>query len=91
MMDSIIFFGCGAFLIFVGVLQIGNVRRAIRTGTIALGAFDTSRMREVNRDKNPLLYQLNFWPCVFAAVGLPLIGVGLIGAGIFFLVQEISN
>ena len=85
MKDLLIFFGVGAFLIFVGVLQIKNVRRALKTGTIALGAFDTSRMREASRDKNPIIYQLNFWPSLFAAVFLPLLGIGSIGLGIFFL------
>ena len=69
----------------VGVLQICNVRHALKTGTIAVGIRDTSRVREFNRKKNPLLFHLNFWPCLIAAIALPLMGIGFIGAAVFFL------
>jgi hypothetical protein len=87
MKDLLVFFCVGPFLIFVGVLQIQNVRRALKTGVIALGARDTSRLRAIDRNKNPFLYHLNFWPCLFAAIVLPILGIGFIGYGIFLLVN----
>lgn len=80
--DLIVFFGVGAFLIFVGALQIGNVRHALKTGVIALGAKDTSRLRAADRKKNPIIFHLNFWPCLFAAISLPVLGAASIGYGI---------
>jgi hypothetical protein len=87
MKDLIVFFGVGPFLIFVGVLQIQNVRRALKTGVIALGIKDTSRLRAIDRNNKPFLYHLNFWPCLFAAVVLPILGISCIGYGIFLLVN----
>ncbi len=85
--NLLVFFCVGPFSIFVGVLQIQNVRRALKTGVIALGAGDTSRMRAIDRNKNPFLYHLNFWPCLIAAIVLPILGIGSIGYGIFLLVN----
>lgn len=85
MKDVIIIFGVGLFSIFVGLRQIQNVRSALKTGIIAVGIRDTSRQRSFDRDKRPIAYHLNFWPSLFAAVALPIIGVGLIGFAIFLL------
>ena len=85
MKNLIVFFGVGLFLIFVGVLQIQNVRNALKTGIIAVGMLDTGRARAYDRSKNPFFYHLNFWPCLFAAAVLPLIGIGFIGFAIFLL------
>jgi hypothetical protein len=87
MKNLLVFFCVGPFLIFVGVLQIQNVRRALKTGVIAVGAGDTSRVRAIDRNKNPFFYHLNFWACLFAAIVLPILGIGCIGYGIVLLVN----
>jgi hypothetical protein len=87
MKDLLVFFGVGPFLIFVGILQMLNVRHALKTGIIAAGIRDTSGIQAFDRNKSPIFYHLNFWPCLVAAILLPLIGIGFIGIGIFFLIN----
>ena len=85
MKDLLVFFGVGPFLIFVGFLQMLNVRHALKTGVIATGIADTSGKYAFDRTKTPIFYHLNFWPCLFAAVVLPIMGTSLVGYGIFLL------
>jgi hypothetical protein len=75
--------GLGLLAILVGYLQIQNVRNAIRTGVIAVSIRDTGRNRSYKRDENPLAYHLNFWPSLFAAIVLPIMGIGSIGFAVF--------
>jgi hypothetical protein len=81
----IVYVGLGALEIFIGVLQIRNVRHALKTGIIAVGIRDTGRARAYDRNKNPLAYHLNFWPSLFAAIVLPILGIGSIAYAIFLL------
>jgi hypothetical protein len=81
---ELLFFG--AIMIFIGIIQIKNVRRALKTGVISLGIRDTSRLRAADRRKNPIIYHLNFWPCLFAAMVLPLMGASAIGYAIFLMI-----
>jgi hypothetical protein len=87
MKNLLVFFCVGPILIFVGVLQIQNVRRALKTGVITPGIRYPSRKPAIDRNKNPFLYHLSFWPCLFAAIVLPILGIGSIGYGIFLLVN----
>lgn len=88
MMESPLFFVFLAALeIFIGFLQIKNVRHALKTGIIAVGIGDTSRVRAFDRNKNPVAYHLNFWPCLFAAIVLPVMAIGSIAYAIFLLVN----
>jgi hypothetical protein len=86
--NPIVLLGVGLLLIFIGILQIGNVRRALKTGIIAVSIRDTGKARAYKRDENPLLYHLNFWPSLIAAIVLPLMGAGCIGFAIFLLVSR---
>lgn len=85
MATGLIVLVAGLLLIFVGTLQIGNVRRALKTGTISVGVRDTGRKRYFNRTDTPLFYHLNFWPSLFAAIALPLLGAGAIAYEVFLL------
>jgi len=69
----------GAFVIFVGYINILNIQRARKTGIIY------AQGTPYDRHKNPKLYLMTFAISFIVAIALPVIGLGIMGAGIFFM------
>jgi predicted permease len=78
----IVFLVAGLFLIFVGALNIQNVRRALKTGIVS-GKRETH-----NRTKNPALYKLTFGISLIAGIALPLMGMSAVVFALYLLANQ---
>jgi hypothetical protein len=77
--------GVGSFLVFVGVLNVNNVRRARKTGVVAT-SIKSLGPSSYDRRKNPVLYKLALGGSVLGAVVAFCVGLGFIGYAIYMLV-----
>jgi hypothetical protein len=77
--------GVGSFLVFAGVLNVSNVRRARKTGVVRT-SIKSLGPSSYDRRKNPVLYRITLGGSAFAAVVAFCVGLGFIGYAIYALV-----
>ena len=79
MAQDLLMIALGAFIAFVGYLNILNVRRAMKTGIVY------GRGVHYDRRKNPKSYAFTLVVSFTVAIVLPIMGLGILAGGVFFM------
>jgi hypothetical protein len=80
--ELVIILGAGVFLLWVGYLNVVNVRNARKTGKISTSGHELGPLSYA-RTQSPFRYAVHYWGSVLAAVVCLTLGSGAIGFGIF--------
>ena len=84
---GLIMLALGLFFELIGVLNVRNVRRALKTGIVA-GRYKSFGPATYDRNKNPVLYKLTFGGSLLAGIFALCFGLGCIGLAIFLLANS---
>ena len=80
--DLVVILGAGVILLWVGYLNVENVRHARKTGKIFKSGYELGPL-SYKRTQRPFQYAVHYWGSVLAAVVCLTLGSAAIGFGIF--------
>jgi hypothetical protein len=80
--ELIVIMGSGAFILFVGFLNVQNFRHARKNGIIFKTGWELGPS-SYERIRNPFQYWLHYWGSLIAAIVCCMLGIALIGMGIY--------
>jgi hypothetical protein len=77
----------GAFILFIGYLNVLNIQKARKNGEISKTVSELGP-HTYRHDRSPFQYWMHFWGSALALIVCSLLGVSMIGIGVFFVFES---